>query len=351
MIKAKFKKAMSVISSRAKLISVIMAVVVLASTFPVQFVKAVSIQDGDNQFTVYSFGNDAEAILDSASIEIDEADEITVVESNASKSVMTIKINRAISVNLDLAGEVKEVKVPEGTVEEALKECGFIADKHDKITPSLDTQIQEGMDIKVVDVEYKKDVTTKTIEYKTKKIYTARLAPGETRISIKGKDGELTITKTTKTINGKTVKVETNKKVTKKAVTEEILVGIKTRKANPNGWISELTPKKTIELDRYGRPVDYKKVIKGVASAYCTGTTCSTGVKVKPGYIAVDPSIIPYGTEMYIRTPDGSWLYGYAIAADTGGFTSWGNTIADLYMSSYTQAVNFGRRNIEIYII
>ena len=39
----------------------------------------------------------------------------------------------------------------------------------------------------------------------------------------------------------------------------------------------------------------------------------STGVPVTKGVVAVDPSVIPYGTRMYIPG------YGFGVAADTGG--------------------------------
>ena len=64
------------------------------------------------------------------------------------------------------------------------------------------------------------------------------------------------------------------------------------------------------------------------ATAYCGGGTTASGLQCvrKPegiSTVAVDPSVIPLGTYMYI---DG---YGYAIAADTGGAIK-GNKI-DIY--------------------
>lgn len=39
-----------------------------------------------------------------------------------------------------------------------------------------------------------------------------------------------------------------------------------------------------------------------------------------PGHIAVNPKQFPYGTELYIVSLDGKFVYGYCMAADTGGF-------------------------------
>lgn len=350
MIKTKFSRAISAVMSRAKLIAVVLAAIVLVSTFPVQFIKAVSIEDGDKQFMVYSFGTDTKTILSSASIEVDEADEITVALEEKENCDLTIKIKRAFPITITVGEETRTMEVCSGTVADAINEFGFVTDRYDEITPSLETELYEGIEIEVVDINYITEVKTKTIKHKVKEIPTESLKPGKTKVIKEGKDGSKTITKTTKTVNGKTVSVKTKKETTEKAITEKVLVGTDMSIANSKDWISELKPKKNIKLDEDGKPIGYKKVLKGTASAYCTGTTCSTGVKVKPGYIAVDPKIIPYGTEMYIRTTDGKWIYGYAVAADTGGFTAWGNTIADLYMDSYSQAVNFGRRNIEIYM-
>ncbi|MDD6164390.1 MAG: 3D domain-containing protein, partial [Anaerovibrio slackiae] len=59
--------------------------------------------------------------------------------------------------------------------------------------------------------------------------------------------------------------------------------------------------------------------------------------------VAVDPDVIPLGTKVYIPG------YGTAVAADTGGAIR-GNKI-DLCMESYGEAINFGRRSVEVYIL
>ena len=88
------------------------------------------------------------------------------------------------------------------------------------------------------------------------------------------------------------------------------------------------------------------------ATAYTyTGHNCATGVAPQPGYIAVNPNVIPYGTKMYIKTADGSVIYGYAVAADTGGFIKNHPTGVDLFMATRSECVSFGVRNVEIYIL
>ncbi len=330
---------------------VLMAATVVVATFPVQFVKAVSIYDGDQHLEVYTFTTDTDAILSSSNIDVSAKDSVEVVSTpKISDKDITITIDRAFPISITIGNNTFSSSVAGGTVGEALEEVGFIPDRYDEINLSLDTKVYENMNIVVKDVDYTVETKEETLKFKTVETVDSSLKPGETRVDREGKNGSSTTTTFTKTVNGQVAETSITE-ATVKPVSKKVSIGVEQTKAKSNEWMSDLTPKSDIMLDKNGVPVKYSKKLTGVASAYCTGTTCSTGVKVKQGYIAVDPSIIPYGTEMYIRTPDGSYIYGYAIAADTGGFTSWGNTIADLYMYSYSDCVNFGRRNIEIYIL
>ncbi|MBV8489003.1 MAG: G5 domain-containing protein, partial [Candidatus Eremiobacteraeota bacterium] len=83
-----------------------------------------------------------------------------------------------------------------------------------------------------------------------------------------------------------------------------------------------------------------------VATAYtagcygCSGIT-ATGRPAGHGIVAVDPSVIPLGTRLFIPG------YGPAIAGDTGGAIR-GNRI-DLGFNSNRDALLFGRRAITVY--
>ncbi len=116
--------------------------------------------------------------------------------------------------------------------------------------------------------------------------------------------------------------------------------------------ISELRVPSHIKLDDNGLPVNYKRKKSAKATAYSElGGQTSTGVKPKTGYIAVDPKEIPYGTEMFITSADGKYIYGYCIAADTGGFIYSVDNTVDLHMNTKEQCRKWGRRAITIYFL
>ncbi|MFE4093703.1 LysM peptidoglycan-binding domain-containing protein [Priestia sp. YIM B13484] len=80
--------------------------------------------------------------------------------------------------------------------------------------------------------------------------------------------------------------------------------------------------------------------------AGCSGTT-ATGVDLKANpnqkVIAVDPSVIPLGSKVYVEG------YGEAVAADTGGAIK-GNRI-DVFVPSEGDAQQFGRKSVKITVM
>lgn len=75
------------------------------------------------------------------------------------------------------------------------------------------------------------------------------------------------------------------------------------------------------------------------------GNKTFTGKDVRFGYVAVDPNVIPLGTRMKIEG------FGDTIftAEDTGNWIV-GNKI-DIFLPSYEECIQFGRKNIKIYIL
>lgn len=110
----------------------------------------------------------------------------------------------------------------------------------------------------------------------------------------------------------------------------------------------EITGEENTVEDSQSAESDYLAVMTMEATAYLPsdgggyGIT-ATGIPATYGVAAVDPAIIPLGSRLYIPG------YGEAIAADTGG-AIYGYRI-DLCMESYSEAMNFGRRDVTVYIL
>ena len=101
-----------------------------------------------------------------------------------------------------------------------------------------------------------------------------------------------------------------------------------------------------------GSTLSFSGVKSMTATAYTAGHggadyTTATGTFVRVGTVAVDKSVIPLGTRMYIVSNDGSVVYGLAVAEDTGVR---GNVV-DLYYNTYEECINFGRRGCTVYIL
>ncbi|MEK8130960.1 stalk domain-containing protein [Paenibacillus filicis] len=104
----------------------------------------------------------------------------------------------------------------------------------------------------------------------------------------------------------------------------------------------------------------YSKVIEARASAYSASpaenggyTLDYMGNQLQLGTIAVDPSVIPLGSRVYVEgyTHDGLPAGGmYAVASDTGGAIK-GNKIDIFLPQSREQVKSFGIQQVKVYIL
>ncbi|MCL2055129.1 MAG: 3D domain-containing protein [Oscillospiraceae bacterium] len=117
--------------------------------------------------------------------------------------------------------------------------------------------------------------------------------------------------------------------------------------------ISQLSIPDDVSIDKDLKPVNYSGIVTGKACAYSAKPTALTasGRTVAVGHVAVDPKVIPYGTRLFITSTDGSLVYGYAIAADTGGALKDGRIVVDLFMSSVEECRQWGARQVNVYIL
>jgi len=85
-----------------------------------------------------------------------------------------------------------------------------------------------------------------------------------------------------------------------------------------------------------------RQVIQGSATSYCLTGHTATGTNAGPGSIAVDPTVIPLGSHLYVTG------YGYGWAVDTGGAIK--GTLIDVWYTC-DAAIRWGRRAVTIYVL
>ena len=272
-----------------------------------------------------------------------------------------ITLTRAFLVTVTDNGQCYELEVLGGTVADALAEAGIELAEDDVVNVALDTCLTENMAIAVTRVGTRTEVKEVTIPFDLSVVYSDALPEGQV-VSTRGELGVKAVTYSYRILNGRIVSTEiVDETITKEAVNAVRTVG--TRKTTTvssthtyssirDNCVSILTPADDFELDDNGVPLHYSKKITGIASAYYwTGHHTCTGKVPQKGYIAVNKSIIPLHSRLYIRTTDGAYIYGYAEAEDTGGFAKTTNRIVDLYFDTYDECCRFGLRNVEVYFL
>lgn len=259
---------------------------------------------------------------------------------------------RAFDVTVEYAGKTYPCSVPGGCkAGEAVYTLGLDVDSTFILDPPAQTVLSDGDTVRVLPCTVRERTETEEVPFETTFIRDDTMALGLTRTRTHGQNGEQEVLYHDYYADGECVSSErVSATVTKEPVNAVCLLG--TKKINiANGVpISKLAPA-DFKLDSTGVPAHYKSYFDGVATAYYGGGLTATGVPAAVGYVAVNPKVIPYGTRLWITSLDGEVVYGYAIAADTGGFAKGGWADVDLYMDTYDECVQFGKRGVRIYIL
>ena len=328
-------------------------VAVLSILLAVGTLNEYNVIDGENSYRVVTGSKDVNSMLLSAGISLDGDDIVTTLcEDNNNTVIIDRSYSQVITPETKLAAAEITENVMSYTDE-------IIFGSVSAAVP-LSTDGDGTANIKQLMVEYSYETVTQTVKFGYKTTYSKELEKGKTAVK-KGSNGEKQVVFRQKTVGGVVVEREiVSEEITKQPVAQVETIGTKIKLNSANAvqtsedikCISTLVPSKPIELDANGVPVNYVDIITGKGSAYSDGNCTSTGVAARPGYVAVNPKQIPYGTKMYIVSADGRYVYGYAVAADTGGFATNGSgRIVDLRFNTSEECWNFGVREVIIYIL
>ncbi len=254
------------------------------------------------------------------------------------------------NVAIQYHGKTTVTTSSQETVQQLLHRLGLEVTGEDVVSHGMEDPVCDGMELRIDRIVIQQEQYTRTVPHGVTRCNDPTLPKGQERILTAGTDGELLCTASVTYQNGvETVREVYSQKMTLSPVEEVIAVGTgeaeDAGKAQigdgfimlPSGEILTYTHTATI------RATAYTHTDKGCDMTTATGTT------VHWGTVAVDPRYIPYGTRMFIVAANGSYTYGIAVAEDCGGDIK-GDRM-DLYMPTYEQCMEFGRRVCTVYYL
>ena len=308
----------------------------------------VEIVDGENSYEFVSTSATVEDLLAAGGVSLSENDEVSPSLDSYITSSQTVRVQRLKNVTVNISGREEHYLTSAETVGEFLRQQNIDINYHDIISIPTDSELEANAYIEITRVVRRIVKAETQIPFETKTVRDSSMDISESKIVTKGENGIKCETFEVVLENGVEVSRELiADEITKKPVAQVKAVGTHT------------DAKRNIEK---AQDFSYSKVITCNATAYdlsfqsCGkrpgdpgyGITAS-GTHAKYGTVAVDPRVIPLGTRMYIESADGSFVYGYCVAEDTGGAIK-GNKV-DLFFNSYSECMQFGRRSVNVYIL
>ena len=325
--------------------AIVVALLLLGAAF-VGSRKTVVIAYDGQEIQVSTLSGTVGDVLEKQNIIIGDDDKIIPKMSEQIEDGMKITIHRAFEIKLVDGKVEKSIFTTQTNVKDLIDSLNIKLKEEDKIEPKLGETVGEGQVIKITRVTRGVEVETQELPFQTVFKNNDSLEKGKTKKIQEGKKGLKEIKFEVLYEDG----IEAGREIIEENIVEDA--------------VNEIVEKGTLTMvaTSRGDNLRYSKVITMNASAYdmsfqSTGKRpgdkyygiTASGTKLRPGVVAVDTNVIPFGTKLYIESTDKTSDYGYAIAEDRGGSIK-GNKI-DLFFESAQAVKKFGRRTVKVYIL
>lgn len=261
----------------------------------------------------------------------------------ASEMILTGMSCSSAEVSAD--GETHTIRASGETVSAVLAREGIVLGAYDEVNLPLDARVTAGTEIIVDRVELVEHTTSEPILYETVYTESPLIRIGESRVQTDGRNGRRDTTVIEKLVNGEVRERDTTTNELP-PLNEVIAVGTA---------LSEPYSRKEGDFTlKNGVPAEYAYCLSGKVTAYTApeGAGTYSGRPLEIGTVAVDPNEIPFGSELYICSKDGEFVYGYAVAADTGHLT---DVVADVFMGTtdehFAEACRWGAQDAYVYVL
>lgn len=294
---------------------------------------------------------DEAVLLDETAEAPDFSSQMVYVGSGANGYELTLKAGRP--VRIQYGNTILGTTAQGETVSELLARFDIIPGPLDGVLVDIGESritLTVGSDLTYYEAR------TRTQGYETQRVATPDLLQGQEEVVQAGKIGISTDIYEVVWSNGHEISRQWAEQTESTAVTEIIRYGTSVTSVDPSDKLVNVSTGSDgsgVLTFASGATMKFSQARTMKCTAYTAGhdgvgTRTATGTTVHRGTVAVDQRYIPLGTRMFIVTEKGSYVYGMAKAEDTG---MRGNNKLDLYMDTYAECINFGRRDCKVYIL
>ena len=319
-----------------------LACALCAGTFAMVHADALYILTGAGDETV---------LLDETAEAPDFSSQMVYVGSGANGYELTLKAGRP--VRIQYGNTILGTTAQGETVSELLARFDIIPGPLDGVLVDIGESritLTVGSDLTYYEAR------TRTQGYETQRVATPDMLQGQEEVVQAGKIGISTDIYEVVWSNGHEISRQWVEQTESTAVTEIIRYGTSVTSVDPSDKLVNVSTGSDgsgVLTFASGATMKFSQARTMKCTAYTAGhdgvgTRTATGTTVHRGTVAVDQRYIPLGTRMFIVTEKGSYVYGMAKAEDTG---MRGDNKLDLYMDTYAECINFGRRNCKVYIL
>jgi uncharacterized protein YabE (DUF348 family) len=334
---------------RKRILEIIIGIMVIVSGLTNIYISDIKNIEINDNGTIYCFKtnlDDISDILKEKGISLSESDEIYPYSQGEVSKNQTIKIKRSNNVTINADGKSISVDTCEKTVYNVLESNNIKLNDADIIDHDINETIKDKMVINIVRVNEEIEKIIEKIPFNVIEKPNSDLDSGKTILVSKGIEGE----------NEKQyyVKFHDDVEIERELISEEIVKEAQDEVIE----FGTVKNKKTSRGDtfRYTKVLDMRATAYDLSYESCGKTPDDplygityTGMKAKHGVVAVDPNVIPLYSRLYIEAADGSWVYGFSVAGDTGGAVK-GNII-DLFYDDPEFVKSFGVKPAKVYIL
>lgn len=362
-----------VLAASLALIAALSLLVSLPHASALMEVKNIELVRNGQKAMLTTSAHTVAELISSFGYQVGEGDVIYPDLSHVLQDGDSVSIRGAIRLHVTADGQTRQVSMLTGSVGQALYLAGVELAENDEVSPSLDTPVTDGMDIVVSRIQIRFESEEQRIPYQVVYQDDSSMYLGKEKLYRQGEEGVKELKMRVVVRDG----VEVERQLVRENILEAaqnriINKGVKatptpTPKATPKPSASatkkpsssssttsgsKATPdpnkktaseqgSNTIVVD--GKTYTFKEKMTMELTAYThTGRKTATGTWPDLGTLSVDPSVIPYGTKVFVEG------YGFGVARDTGV----SGMRIDVFLNTEAECRTFGRRrNKAVYIL